>query len=81
MLGVVVVLLGLQFRLVDSYVLNETTSRFVAQRASGLKTPAMSFPAMTTRKVFRPPEWSGWCLLSIGAVLVLHSLALGRPSG
>ena len=27
------------------------------------------------------PEWLGWCLMSIGAVLVLHSLALPRPKG
>lgn len=33
------------------------------------------FPA----KTFQPPEWIGWALLSIGAVLVLHSLAMPKP--
>jgi hypothetical protein len=31
------------------------------------------------RKVLQPPEWLGWCLMSVGAVLVLHSLALQKP--
>jgi hypothetical protein len=31
------------------------------------------------RKVLQPPEWLGWCLISVGAVLVLHSLAMNRP--
>ena len=32
-------------------------------------------------KTFRPPEWLGWSLLSIGSVLVLHSWGMKKPDG
>ncbi len=85
MFGILVVLLGLQLRLVDRYVLNEKATKFIADRAngsSGMGKSLMSFAssgAVAPRRVVRPPEWSGWCLMSIGAVLILHSLALRRP--
>lgn len=85
MVGIVVVLLGLQFRLVDNYVLNEKTTRFLASKTTSSKAPGstlMSLSAISAtlpRKVVHPPEWSGWCLMSIGSVLILHSLALRRP--
>ena len=84
MFGILVVLLGLQFRMVDNYVLNEKTTRFLASKANPnapssalLSISAKSAPL--PRKVVYPPEWSGWCLMSIGSVLILHSLALRRP--
>lgn len=85
MFGIVVVLLGLQFRMVDNYVLNEKTTRFLASRAINSKAPGSSLLSISARsaplprKVVHPPEWSGWCLMSIGSVLILHSLALRRP--
>ena len=85
MFGILVVLLGLQLRLVDRYVLNERATKFIVDRAngsSGTGKSLMSFAssgAVTPRRVVRPPEWSGWCLISIGAVLILHSFALRRP--
>ena len=33
------------------------------------------------KKTVRPPEWIGWCLMSVGGVLILHSLAMPRPNG
>jgi hypothetical protein len=33
------------------------------------------------RKVVEPPQWLGYALLSIGSVLVLHSLAMPKPGG
>ena len=36
---------------------------------------------MGPRKVLQPPEWLGWCLMSVGAVLILHSLAMKGPGG
>jgi hypothetical protein len=32
------------------------------------------------RKVLQPPEWLGWAIISVGAVFVLHSLAMPKPS-
>jgi len=85
MFGILVVLVGLQLRLVDRYVLNEKATKFIADRANGsigTGKSLMSFAssgAVAPRRVVRPPEWSGWCLISIGSVLILHSLALRRP--
>ena len=88
MIGTVVLLVGLQFRAVNAYVLNEETTKFLAERAVKAEqtSPESSIfsspPAVTSladRKVIQLPDWSGWCLLSVGAVLVLHSLAMKRP--
>lgn len=87
MAGLVVLLLGIQLRMVESYVLNENASRYFHGRAGGMvgltQRTTDYLPAFgpTPRKVIRPPEWLGWALMSIGSVLILHSLALNRPSG
>jgi hypothetical protein len=86
MLGVVILLLGVQFRYVDTYVLNEKASEFIAARQSdqdaliAQQTFAI-FPSPTTVSLrsWSPPSWLGWACVSIGAVLVLHSLALKKP--
>ncbi|MBN1853754.1 MAG: hypothetical protein JW829_13565 [Pirellulales bacterium] len=88
MIGLVTLLIGLQFRAVSAYVLNEEATKFLAERAG--KTPVaaegpsifgISDPVVPVlaRKVIRLPDWSGWFLLSVGAVLVLHSFAMKRP--
>ncbi len=85
-LGLVVLLVGLQVRSVSSYVLNPKATKFLAQRTGQSQSGvSASFLAMTSgtdaapRKVLQPPEWLGWCLMSVGAVLVLHSLAMQKP--
>lgn len=85
-LGVVIFLIGLQFRLVSSYVLNEDMTRFLAEhtRANSTTATMVSFSqdiGAGPKKVVTPPEWLGWCLMSVGAVLVLHSLAMKKPDG
>lgn len=83
-LGLVVLLIGLQVRFVSSYVLNPKATKFLAERTGQSSSAATaSMFAMSgdagPRKVLQPPEWLGWCLMSVGAVLVLHSLALQKP--
>jgi hypothetical protein len=85
-LGLVVLLIGVQVRFVSSYVLNPKATKFLAERTGqSSSTTNASFFAMTSgtdaapRKILQPPEWLGWCLMSVGAVLVLHSLALQKP--
>lgn len=87
-LGLVVVLIGLQFRFVNAYVLNPKTTNFIAERtgqSSGQTSSFTSFfssaagSSTGSRKVLQPPEWLGWCLISVGSVLILHSLAMRRP--
>ena len=88
MAGVVILLLGVQFRMIDSYVLNEQGSQFVTQKlkqgsSSGdeLKLTFISNTSIdgAPRQMIRPPEWLGWALISVGAVLCLHALAMKKP--
>jgi len=85
-LGVVILLVGVQFRAVSAFVLNPETTQFIAERTGHASTATSQTLFTTTsgtsaapRKVVEPPEWLGWCLMSIGAVLILHSLAMKRP--
>jgi hypothetical protein len=88
MIGAILLLLGAQLRLVDSYVLTPKASQFVEARLhtsglanSGLYDPSYLYsvgPYPTSNKTFTPPRWIGWAFLSVGAVLVLHSLTISR---
>ena len=83
-LGVVVVLLGIQLRVVQEFVLTEEATLFLAERldpssSEGTMASLSSSVGMGQNKVIHPPEWMGWCLISMGAVLILHSLAMPRP--
>ena len=84
MAGVVLLLLGVQLRLVDSYVLNEDSTRLLTARGEPSLTnirPLFQAVAAPSRKVIRPPESLGWALMSIGSVLILHALAMKGPGG
>lgn len=80
--GIVVVLLGVQLRMVSSYELTPEASRLLAQRPAATVNAfgAVQQPiAQVARRVVTPPEWLGWCLMSVGSVLILHSLAMRKP--
>ena len=88
MAGMLVMLLGAQFRAVDTFVLNERTTQVLAQRIQAWKQPQMastgpmlaaSGPVGNYRAA--PPKWLGWALVSVGSVLILHSLSLKKPGG
>jgi hypothetical protein len=92
MMGIVLLFLGLQFRVVQAYVLTEEASKVVtkfvkkAQAETNQKTPPTLFffseppPIMIPKQhKWYPPKWIGWLLVSGGAVLILHSLAMKRP--
>jgi hypothetical protein len=85
-IGLIFLLLGVQVRYVSAYVLNPEATQFLAKH-TGQSSPATNslFAAtagtgMGPRKTLQPPEWLSWCLISVGAVLVLHSLAMPKPS-
>jgi hypothetical protein len=85
-IGLVILLLGLQLRFVSAYVLNPEATQFLAERSGEAPAAAASIFNLTStpamgRKVVQPPEWLGWCLISVGAVLILHSLAMPKPGG
>lgn len=83
MAGVVLLLLGIQLRLVDSYVLNENSTRMFTPQSSGgglaAVRPLMQSMSASPHKVVKPPESLGWAFMSIGSVLILHALAMKAP--
>ena len=85
MIGLVFLFLGIQLRIIDSYVLNEGATQILAKNEAAQQptffrqASYLSSQAATPRKVVRPPEWLGWFLCSVGAVLIMHSLAMRRP--
>jgi hypothetical protein len=86
-IGVIMLLLGLQFRFVESYLLTKETSRFIQKRIDRRKRTTsispfsglLSIPTPPMRLTIRPPRWLGWSLISAGAIMMLHSLAMRKP--
>jgi len=82
-IGLVILLVGLQPRYVSSFVLNPQATKFLAERGGqSSASPLFTATAGTfaaPRKELHPPEWLSWCLMSVGAVLCLHSLAMPKP--
>lgn len=86
--GIIIVVLGIQLRFVESYVLSQETGQFIARQLE--KQPAaqpnpftslISIPPPPSRRTVSPPRWLGWALVSGGIVLVLHSVAMKPPGG
>jgi hypothetical protein len=83
-IGLLVLLIGVQVRYVSAYVLNPQATQFLAERTGQSSAGSSVFNAASgaigvSRKVLQPPEWLSWCLISVGAVLCLHSLAMPKP--
>ena len=85
MIGLVILALGIQFRTVDSFVLNAKTTEIIAKRLHKNDTvattflPAFHVSAPPSQRVIKPPRWLGFMMISVGAVLILHSLTMPRP--
>ncbi len=85
LIGVLLILVGIQFRMVESFVLNEQTTRALA-RVTNTKPVASSdmmsslvmqiYPAPTKR--IAPPRWIGLAMIAVGAVVSLHAIAIPR---
>lgn len=84
-IGVILLFLGIHFRMVESVVLNEHTTQFLAKKFANKDLASargfggyMAARAPIARKVVTPPKWLGWSLLSVGTVVTLHSLVMRR---
>ncbi len=83
LLGMLLLLLGVQFRLVESFQLNDKAQKMFAH---GQATPQATVVSLIPdnsplpHKVIHPPQWLGYSLISIGSVLILHALAMPKPS-
>jgi hypothetical protein len=75
--GLLLFLVGVQFRLVESFTLSERSSRFVAaQLGDGGQRQAAGWSGVPLRKVVSPPRWLGLALMSAGAVLTAKGLSM-----
>ncbi len=78
--GLLLFFAGIQFRMVQSFTLNEKSSSFVAARMGG-GVQAATWQAAPLRKVIEPPRWLGLALMSVGAVLTAKSLSMRGATG
>ena len=85
LLGVLLILLGIQFRMVESFVLNEPATRALARVTRN--TPVASNDFMSTMmlqvhpkptKRVAPPRWLGLAMIAVGTVVALHAFAMPR---
>jgi hypothetical protein len=88
MVGVLLLLLGMQFRMVDSFVLNETSTRVFAKfvkdaqlASSDLGSQMYMSVYPSAKKTVKPPNWLGLALLTMGGVICLHAMILPRGKG
>ncbi|GAB5401833.1 MAG: hypothetical protein Aurels2KO_00640 [Aureliella sp.] len=87
MIGMLLFLLGIQFRMVESFVLNETSTRALARIAKDSQLASQDFGANlymevhpSPKKQVKPPHWLGWVLLTTGGVICLHAMVLPRSN-
>ncbi len=83
--GILLILMGLQFRRVESFVLNESTTRFVAKMTS---TPladnstamgAFFAPVIPKpQKKVTPPRWMALSMIAVGCVISFHALSIPK---
>ena len=83
LMGMVLLFLGVEFRLIDTVSLTPKCTSFLATRANYLAIAGSAADADRVKaaapSTFHPPEWFGWALLSVASVLILHSLAMKGP--
>lgn len=83
MAGIIVLLLGMQLRWVESIVLNEQATKFITERTQSGEMASTSPNWFATqlpqaKKTITPPKWIGYSMLSIGGVIVLHAYAMRK---
>ena len=85
MVGMLLFLLGIQFRMVESFVLNESSTRALARVAKDSQLATQDFTANiymqvapAPKKTIKPPAWLGFALLTAGGVMCLHAMVLPK---
>lgn len=85
LLGVLLILLGVQFRMVESFTLNEPATRTLAKvtrrtattREDSMQSFLLQVHPKPTKHV-EPPRWMGLAMITVGAVISLHALAIPK---
>jgi hypothetical protein len=85
-MGLLCLMLGGQLRMVNEIELTPEFTLFLAERTGHPMAAVNDMSQSLTqsdkpviKKVIHLPDWSGWGLLSAGAVLVLHSWGMKKP--
>ena len=84
MIGIIVLAMGIQFRRVESYSLNEHVSGVIRDRMAQVREPmanpsdpfaswSTASSAMGGKMSLSPPRWLGFSMVSVGAVMILTS--------
>ena len=83
--GILLFLLGAQFRMIDSFLLNESATKVLAkvtrQPIANSDSQVGSFlwdyaPNNLMMKRVHPPRWLGLAMMAVGAVFSFHALAI-----
>jgi len=84
--GLLCLLVGGQLLMIESANLTPEFTLFLAERTGhplasmGAASQSLSqSDKPTVKKTIHPPDWIGWAMISIGAVLVLHSWGMKKP--
>ncbi|EMI22081.1 hypothetical protein, membrane [Rhodopirellula maiorica SM1] len=80
-------LFGVQFRMVDSFVLNESTTRTLARfsetttanNSTTLDSILLRVHPKPMKRV-QPPRWLGLSMIAFGAVITLHAFAMPKEN-
>ena len=83
--GILLILVGVQFRMVDSFVLNESATRALARVTkstavadnSSVNTLMMSVYPSAKKRV-EPPRWLGLALIAVGTIVSCHAIAIPK---
>ena len=75
--GLFVALWGVSFLMVDKVVLNMKADSPRQTGFRGLFTGV----SPERKKVFDPPDWAAFSLMSVGAVTMLYAVALPKKNG
>ncbi len=86
MIGLVILFIGIQGRLIYSIDLTPQAVKFLADKTGHPMAAAIkanddadgSGKTVAPSKTIVFPEYAGWSTLSIGAVLILHALAMPK---
>lgn len=86
--GLLLLFVGIQFRMVHSVVLNESTTRAMAKL--GNQTVVTQQSTMSNfllrvvpnpTKEITPPRWFGLSMITVGMVIVCHAVVIPKPVG
>ena len=83
--GILLILVGIQFRMVDSFVLNEHATRALARVSkTGAVADTSSVSSMmlgihpNPTKRIEPPRCVGLALITVGAIVSFHAIAVPK---